>query len=91
MTTEEKNIVIAKYIKELQNQSAAIIEKANGIAAANLAAGEVADKIERQKVLTQIMRGDTKIRADKFFYDSKIGEVVAQEVEELHIDNCGYG
>jgi hypothetical protein len=48
-----------------------------------LAEGEIADKIERQKVLTQIMRGDTKIRADKFFYDSKDGKVVTQEVEEL--------
>lgn len=78
-----KQPAIAAHIKQLQAENAEIIAKANNIAAAKLAAGEIADKIERQKVLTQIMRGDTKIRADKFFYDGKTGTVVSQEVEEL--------
>lgn len=78
-----KQAEIAKKIEAIQSQNAGIIAKANEIAAEKLAAGEIADNIERQKVLTQIMRGDTKIRADKFFYDSKAGEVITQEVEEL--------
>lgn len=78
-----KQPAIAEKIKALQAESAGIIAKANNIAAEKLAEGEIADKIERQKVLTQIMRGDTKVRADKFFYDGKTGSVVSQEVEEL--------
>jgi hypothetical protein len=43
----------------------------------------VADANERMSILTQIARGDTRVRRDKFFYDSKEGLVVSQEVEEL--------
>lgn len=74
---------IASKIAEFQKHNANIVSKANEIAAEKLAEGEIADKIERQKLLTQIMRGDVKIRADKFFFDGKTGAVVTQEVDEL--------
>ncbi len=74
---------IAAKIAEFQKQNADIVKKAHEKAIDKLAEGEIADKIERQKMLTQIMRGDVKIRADKFFFDGKTAKVVSQEVEEL--------
>lgn len=39
--------------------------------------------IERQELLSQIALGKVKLRNDKFFYDSKIGKVVSEQVDEL--------
>ena len=78
-----KRADIKAKIKEFQKVNKRIVDKAVDKAAENLATGEIADKVERMKELTRIMRGQTKIRNDKFFYDGKTGEVISQEVEEF--------
>jgi len=56
-----KRAEIKAYIEELQNANKKIVERGHEIAAQKLAEGEIADKIERQKVLTQILRGEIKL------------------------------
>lgn len=74
---------IQHQIKQFRDETASLVAKANEKAAEKLAEGDIADKVERMIYLTKIMRGEVKVRNDKYFYDSKAGVVVSEEVEEL--------
>ncbi len=77
---------VKEEIKRLQAINAKIVDKATDKATDKVAekyANEIADKAERMAHLTKIMRGQVKVRVNKLFYDSKLGAVITQEVEEL--------
>lgn len=78
-----KRADIQEQIAKFQALNKSLVDAANDIAIKNIAEGSIAEKIERMQHLTKIMRGEVKIRADRFFFDSKEGAVVAHEVEEL--------
>jgi len=77
---------IKAEIERVQKLAAKIAEKAEQKAMEAIAekvGAEIADKAERMAHLTRIMRGQERVRSDKFFFDSKTGAVVVQEVYEL--------
>lgn len=78
-----KRADIQEQIAKEQALNKSVMDLANVIAAEKIAEGSIAEKIERMQHLTKIMRGEVKIRADRFFFDSKEGVVVSHEVEEL--------
>lgn len=77
---------IKAKISESKALAREIVKESQKNAIASVTLKEVMDVNERMATLTQIARGQTKIRRDKFFFDSKAGEVISQEVEEL--PNC---
>ena len=78
-----KRADIQEQIAKFQELNKSLVDAANEIAIKDIVEGSIAEKIERMQHLTKIMRGELKIRADRFFFDSKDGKVVSHEVEEL--------
>ncbi len=78
-----KSKEIQSFISDLQENNKKIVDLANNKAAEIVVEGSIADAAERMTLLTKIMRGELKVKSDKFFFDSKNSEVVAQPVDEI--------
>lgn len=69
---------IKAEVKAINKKSSRIVAKESKAQA--LQTLSVAERID---ILTKIAKGEIKIRNDKYFYDSKFGTVVSQQVDEL--------